>query len=193
MKLVAVIGHAVSPGALVMTRLKSFVFAQSALAAAAYGSPHITMPPTPVFRLSDVPFLGAGRKEKLDLYFPSGDFRSNRPAVVFIHGGGFVVGSKDAAVHNGSAFARSGVVCVAINYRMGIDGFLPVPGVPTNLGLRDILFALAWVQRNVAAFGGDPANVTVFGESAGAMAIGASVSQDEKVQPTAFQLQTKRP
>src|SRR3546814_16298886 len=54
---------------------------------------------------------------------------------------------------------------------MGIDGFLPVPGAPTNLGLRDILFALAWVQRTVSAFGGDRANVTVFGESAGAMAI----------------------
>ncbi|MGQ3102425.1 MAG: carboxylesterase/lipase family protein [Sphingopyxis solisilvae] len=93
------------------------------------------------------------------------------PVMVFVHGGGFVVGSKDAAVHDGSAFAASGVICVAINYRMGIDGFLPVPGAPTNLGLRDILFALAWVQRNISAFGGDPANVTVFGESAGAMAI----------------------
>ena len=93
------------------------------------------------------------------------------PVMVFIHGGGFVAGSKDATVHDGTAFAASGVVCVAINYRMGIDGFLPVPGAPTNLGLRDILFALAWVQRNIAVFGGDPANVTVFGESAGAMAI----------------------
>jgi len=93
------------------------------------------------------------------------------PVMVFIHGGGFVGGCKDAPVHDGTAFAESGAVCVAINYRMGIDGFLPVPGVPTNLGLRDMLFALAWVQRNIAAFGGDPAKVTVFGESAGAMAI----------------------
>lgn len=93
------------------------------------------------------------------------------PVMVFIHGGGFVVGSKDAAVHDATAFAASGVVCVAINYRMGIDGFLPVPGAPTNLGLRDMLFALGWVQRNIAVFGGNPSNVTVFGESAGAMAI----------------------
>lgn len=93
------------------------------------------------------------------------------PVMVFVHGGGFVVGSKDAPIHDGSAFARSGIVCVAINYRLGIDGFLPVPGVPTNLGLRDILFALRWVRDNIAGFGGDPANVTVFGESAGAMAI----------------------
>lgn len=93
------------------------------------------------------------------------------PVMVWVHGGGFVVGSKDAPVHDGSAFARSGVVCIAINYRMGVEGFLPVPGVPTNLGLRDMLAALAWVRDNAAAFGGDAANVTVFGESAGAMAI----------------------
>jgi para-nitrobenzyl esterase len=96
---------------------------------------------------------------------------ADRPVMVFIHGGGFIVGSKDAPISNGSAFARSGVVCVAINYRMGIDGFLPIPGVPTNLGLRDMLAALHWVKANIRQFGGDPANVTVFGESAGAMAI----------------------
>ena len=93
------------------------------------------------------------------------------PVMVFIHGGGFVIGSKDASVSDGTGFARSGVVCVAINYRMGVDGFLPIPGVPTNLGLRDMLAALAWVRANIARFGGNPANVTVFGESAGAMAI----------------------
>lgn len=96
---------------------------------------------------------------------------AKRPVMVFIHGGGFVIGSKDAPVHNGTGFARSGLVCVAINYRLGIEGFLPIPGAPTNLGLRDMLCALRWVQDNVEAFGGDPANVTVFGESAGAMAI----------------------
>ena len=95
----------------------------------------------------------------------------NAPVMVWVHGGGFVVGSKDAPISDGSAFARSGVICIAVNYRMGIDGFLPVPGAPTNLGLRDILFALQWVRDNVAAFGGDPGNVTAFGESAGAMAI----------------------
>lgn len=96
---------------------------------------------------------------------------TDAPVMVWIHGGGFVVGSKDAPVSDGTSFAQSGVVCIAINYRMGIDGFLPVPGVPTNLGLRDMLFALRWVQDNAVAFGGNPGNVTVFGESAGAMAI----------------------
>lgn len=112
---------------------------------------------------------GDGDYLRLNIWAPRG--ASAAPVMVFIHGGGFVAGSKDAPVHDGSAFARSGVVCVAINYRLGIDGFLPVPGAPTNLGLRDIIFALLWVQRHIAAFGGDPANVTVFGESAGAMAI----------------------
>ncbi len=93
------------------------------------------------------------------------------PVMVFIHGGAFVLGSNGAAVTDGSAFARSGVVCMAINYRLGIDGFLPIPGAPTNLGLRDQLFALEWIRDHAHAFGGDPANVTVFGESAGAMSI----------------------
>ncbi|HTU09956.1 MAG TPA: carboxylesterase family protein [Allosphingosinicella sp.] len=94
-----------------------------------------------------------------------------RPVMVWIHGGGFVIGSNYAAIQDGTAFAHSGIVLVAINYRMGVDGFLPIPGVPTNLGLRDMLFALEWVRENAASFGGDPDNVTVFGESAGAMAI----------------------
>ena len=121
-----------------------------------------------------VPLVGSGSLEggdylTLNVWAPAD--REKRPVMVWIHGGGFVVGSKDAPVQDGTEFAKSGLVCVAINYRMGIDGFLPIPGVPTNLGLRDMLFALEWVKRNIAAFGGDPANVTVFGESAGAMAI----------------------
>lgn len=126
-------------------------------------------------KIDPSPLIGSGSNGsdgdylRLNIWTPN-DAKA-APVMVFVHGGGFVVGSKDAAVHDGTAFAASGVVCVAINYRMGIDGFLPVPGAPTNLGLRDMLFALGWVQRNIAACGGDPANVTVFGESAGAMAI----------------------
>ncbi|MGW8204972.1 carboxylesterase/lipase family protein (plasmid) [Sphingomonas bisphenolicum] len=106
----------------------------------------------------------------LNIWKPADD-RTALPVMVFIHGGGFVLGSKDAAVQDGSAFARDGVLLVAINYRLGIEGFLPIPGIPTNLGLRDQIFALQWVRDNIAAFGGDPANVTVFGESAGAMSV----------------------
>ena len=112
---------------------------------------------------------GDGDYLRLNIWGPQD--AANAPVMVWVHGGGFVVGSKDAPVSDGTEFAKSGVICVAINYRLGIDGFLPVPGAPTNLGLRDILFALRWVQDNIAAFGGDPDNVTAFGESAGAMAI----------------------
>ncbi len=93
------------------------------------------------------------------------------PVMVYVHGGGFVSGSKDAPVHDGTSFARDGVVCVSINYRLGIEGFLPIPGIATNLGLRDIIAALEWVRNHAELFGGDPSNVTVFGESAGAMAV----------------------
>ncbi|GAA4855625.1 carboxylesterase family protein [Saccharopolyspora rosea] len=90
------------------------------------------------------------------------------PVMVFVHGGGFVSGSNRAALYDGSAFARDGVVLVTVNYRLGIPGFLDVPGAPRNRGLLDVVAALRWVQRNIAAFGGDPDNVTVFGQSAGA-------------------------
>jgi para-nitrobenzyl esterase len=125
--------------------------------------------------LDAVPLIGSGWERGdgyllLDVHRPA-DGGDKLPVMVFVHGGGFVVGSKDAPVQRGESFARDGVVYVAMNYRMGIDGFLPIPGVPTNLGLRDIVAALHWVRDHIATFGGDPANVTVFGESAGAMAI----------------------
>jgi para-nitrobenzyl esterase len=125
--------------------------------------------------LDAAPLIGTGWSKgdeylTLDVLRPD-DQRTALPVMVFIHGGGFVVGSKDASVQDGRTFARDGIVYVALNYRMGIDGFLPIPGVPTNLGLRDMIAGLSWVQENIAAFGGDPGNVTVFGESAGAMAV----------------------
>ncbi|HMS76626.1 carboxylesterase/lipase family protein [Gordonia sp. (in: high G+C Gram-positive bacteria)] len=93
------------------------------------------------------------------------------PVMVWIHGGAFVRGSNASPSYDGSAFARDGVVLVSINYRLGTYGWLPVDGAPTNLGMRDQIAALRWVQDNIAAFGGDPANVTIFGESAGGMSV----------------------
>ena len=93
------------------------------------------------------------------------------PVMVYIHGGAWVLGSNDTQIQDGSGFARSGVVCFSMNYRLGVEGFLPIPGAPTNLGLRDQIAALRWVRENAAAFGGDAANITVFGESAGAMSV----------------------
>lgn len=142
---------------------------------AAAAGPNAPQRLNPFPALDVEPLVGAGWVEgddylTLDLWRPAAG-GSARPVMVWIHGGGFVIGSKDAAVCDGSAFARDGVLCVAMNYRLGIEGFLPIPGVATNLGLRDQIAALEWVRDNIAAFGGDPDNVTVFGESAGAMAI----------------------
>lgn len=93
------------------------------------------------------------------------------PVMVFIHGGAWVGGTSDCPAYDGTSFARNGVVLVSINYRMGIEGVLPLAGAPTNLCLRDMIAALDWVRQNAANFGGDAKNVTVFGESAGAMSI----------------------
>ena len=152
-----------------------------ALAAAAYGRPHMTLPPTPVFRLSDVPFLGAGRKEKLDLYFPSGDFRSNRPAVVFIHGGGFTGGDK-AEYRSASVSAdlcRAGYVVVSCNYVLGPKD---KSGVwPQNIA--DCRNAVRWVRAHAKELGVNPDKIAVAGGSAGgylALMVGLS---DDKTGP----------
>ncbi|MFF8380035.1 carboxylesterase/lipase family protein [Streptomyces sp. NPDC015661] len=96
-----------------------------------------------------------------------------RAVMVWIHGGSLVHGSTAVPVYDGTAFARDGVVLVSVNYRLGIEGFGVFPDAPANLGLRDQIAALTWVQENIAAFGGDPERVTVFGESAGAISIAA--------------------
>ncbi|QQO21448.1 carboxylesterase family protein [Bradyrhizobium diazoefficiens] len=100
-----------------------------------------------------------------------------RPVMVWIHGGGFQFGSSANPATDGGALAAKGVVVVSFNYRLGIFGFLAHPDLDAeapsgNYGLQDQLAALRWVKANIAAFGGDPDNVTLFGESAGAMAVG---------------------
>ena len=95
------------------------------------------------------------------------------PVLVWIHGGSFMNGSGSVAAYRGSSFARDGIVCVTINYRLGALGFLAHPDLRAedpeypssgNYGLDDQRAALQWVQRNIGAFGGDPANVTIAGE-----------------------------
>ncbi len=104
-----------------------------------------------------------------------------RPVMVWIHGGAFVIGSGAQGIYDGSVLARRGdVVVVTINYRLGALGFLRLADVSDgripatgNEGLLDQISALQWVRDNIARFGGDPANVTIFGESAGGMSVGA--------------------
>jgi para-nitrobenzyl esterase len=98
------------------------------------------------------------------------------PVLCWIHGGAFVNGSGAVPTYAGDRFARDGVVCVTINYRLGCDGFLFLEDAPSNRGLLDQLAALAWVQENIANFGGDPDNVTIFGQSAGAMCVTSLLS-----------------
>lgn len=97
----------------------------------------------------------------------------DHPVMVFIHGGSWTSGSGSVGGYDGTRFARDGVVLVTINYRLGADGFAWFGDGTANLALLDQICALEWVRDNIASFGGDPANVTVFGESSGAMSIGA--------------------
>ena len=92
------------------------------------------------------------------------------PVLFWIHGGGFTAGCNASTWYRGEPFASKGVVTVSINYRLGAEGFLVVDGAPTNRAVRDWLLALEWVQENIAAFGGDPAKVTIAGQSAGGVA-----------------------
>jgi len=102
--------------------------------------------------------------------------RMRAPVMVWIHGGGNIQGSGSGTFTDGSPFARDGIVLVTFNYRLGLLGFFAHPALTreggkeplSNYGLLDQLAVLRWVQRNIVAFGGDPDNVTVFGESAGA-------------------------
>jgi para-nitrobenzyl esterase len=115
----------------------------------------------------------------LNVWTPGAD-RGRRPVLVWIHGGAFTTGSGGFPIYDGSTLARRGdVVVVSVNYRLGAFGFLALPAfereegnVVGNFGLLDQVCALEWVRDNVEAFGGDPGNVTVFGESAGAMSLG---------------------
>jgi carboxylesterase type B len=94
------------------------------------------------------------------------------PGGYWIPGGMFEFHATGATpFHDGSRFARDGIVCVTISYRVGAEGFLFLTDAIANLGLLDQIAALKWVQENIAAFGGNPDKVTIFGESAGAMSV----------------------
>lgn len=100
------------------------------------------------------------------------------PVMVWVYGGGFVDGGTSPAVYDGRQFARDGVVLVSFNYRLGNFGFFAFPalmrsGAVGNYALMDQIAALQWVRRNIGAFGGDPHNVTIFGESAGGTSVAA--------------------
>lgn len=111
----------------------------------------------------------------LNVVAPDTDEAGPLPVMVFIHGGGYILGSSATPIYDGAALARRGCVYVSVNYRLGALGCLdlsslssPEVNLDGNLYLRDLVLALRWVRDNIAVFGGDPDNVTIFGESAGA-------------------------
>ena len=127
---------------------------------------------------SDAAPLGAPPGEDclyVNVWVPAERPRTPLPVMVWIHGGGFVNGGSSPAVYDGSRFAKRGLVFVSLNHRLGRFGFFAHPALSKetpsgplgNYGFLDQIAVLKWVQRNAAAFGGDPKNVTIFGESAG--------------------------
>ncbi|MFC9285253.1 carboxylesterase/lipase family protein [Streptomyces sp. NPDC057052] len=141
--------------------------------ALAYG-PTVPKGPYPAPFDKIIPEVDIPGEDCLNLNVWTPQRKGRLPVLVWLHGGSFTNGSGAVPLYDGSAFARDGVVCVTVNYRLGVDGFLHLgDGDTANLGLLDQLAALHWVRENISAFGGDPDNVTVCGESAGAMSIGA--------------------
>ncbi|MFE6763557.1 carboxylesterase/lipase family protein [Streptomyces sp. NPDC057689] len=142
-------------------------------AATAFGPTAPKRPYAPPFdRLLADPSVPGEDCLNLNVWTPAPD-RGARPVLVWIHGGSLLHGSSALPLYDGTAFARDGVVLVSVNYRLGVEGFGVLPDAPANRGLLDQLAALTWVRDNIAAFGGDPDRVTVCGESAGAIGVGA--------------------
>ena len=115
----------------------------------------------------------------LNIWTGASAAEERQPVLVYIHGGGFREGSGSVEAYDGEALAKKGLVVLTINYRLGVFGFLVHPELSTesvhevsgNYGLLDQVAALQWIRKNIAAFGGDPNNVTIAGQSAGAMSV----------------------
>jgi len=130
----------------------------------------------------DMVFRDPGPSEDclmLNVWTPANVAKKKLPVMVWIHGGGFVAGASSEPRQDGPTLAEEGVVVVSMNYRMGIFGFFELPelikdsgkNAAGNYGLLDQVATLQWVKKNIAAFGGDPGNVTIFGESAGSFSV----------------------
>ncbi|MFJ8441025.1 carboxylesterase/lipase family protein [Kitasatospora griseola] len=140
------------------------------LDATAYGPTAQRRPFADVTTIPEPTIPGAGTLN-LNVFTPAADPAAGLPVLVWIHGGGYVAGSAASPWYDGAAFNRDGVVLVTVGYRLGVEGFLHLPDAPDNRGVRDWVAALEWVRDNIAGFGGDPAKVTVAGQSAGGGAV----------------------
>jgi len=133
--------------------------------ASAFGPP----PPQPSRDPKAVLFGGADDLT-LNIWTPD-PHAKGLPVMVWIPGGAFVRADAGEAAYDGTRFATNGIVVVTVNYRVGVDGFMAIDGAPANRGLLDQIAALQWVRDNISAFGGNPENVTLFGQSAGAESV----------------------
>ena len=137
------------------------------------------LPPGPVVARLGLIDIEGGSEDCLTLNVTRpDDDREDLPVMVWIHGGSFLHGSGSQPIYNSEALVERGVVLVTVNYRLGRLGFFAHPalageGDVANFGLLDQVKALEWVRDNIAAFGGDPDNVTIFGESAGGASVNA--------------------
>jgi para-nitrobenzyl esterase len=115
----------------------------------------------------------------LNIWTSNKNKKSKQPVMAWIYGGGFTSGGSACPIYDGEAFAKEGIIFVSINYRVGIFGFFTHPDLQEpsgNFGLLDQIAALKWVKKNIAAFGGDPEQVTIAGQSAGSMSVNALVA-----------------
>jgi len=107
----------------------------------------------------------------LNIWTASLDREAFQPVMLWIHGGGNLGGAGSEDAYDGASLARLGVTVVTLNYRLGVFGFLAHPDAGANFAVRDFLAVLEWIAQNIRAFGGNPDNVTIFGQSAGAQAV----------------------
>jgi para-nitrobenzyl esterase len=140
--------------------------------AAVFGPP----PPQSVYAVTPAPAAAPGSDPDdwltVNVFTPDPG-PAGLPVMVWIYGGAYRAGASSLPGYDGTPLVRQGVVLVTFNHRIGVEGYAYLPGTPANRGLLDQIAALRWVRENIAAFGGDPDRVTVFGESAGAGAIAA--------------------
>ncbi|WP_345955152.1 carboxylesterase family protein [Mucilaginibacter sp. PAMB04168] len=136
---------------------------------------------------SDMIFRSDGRSEDclyLNVWTPAKSAKERLPVMVYFYGGGFIAGDGSEGRYDGESMATKGIVAITVNYRLGVFGFMAHPELTKespnhssgNYGLMDQHAALLWVQKNIAAFGGDPKKVTIAGESAGSMSVSGQMA-----------------
>jgi len=165
-----------------LTICRGIPFAAPPVGAARFAAPQ---PPEPWEGVRDAAEFGPPAPQEgaepagdewltVNVWTPDPDPAARRPVLVWIHGGAYVSGASNRPIYDPGNLVRQGdVVVVTLNYRLGVEGFAVLEGAPANRGLLDQIAALRWVHENIASFGGDPEQVTVFGESAGGGSVAA--------------------